>query len=135
MAPVSKTKRNELLKPYKKEVGVIADQIQNKNTPDVYVYSVEDKKVEVMNPLNVEIQHATYENGKLNKKQSGNNYAYPVARFMEEEDIQLCADINVFLKQVRKTKPTTSVLLVSVGGILATTVLVKPKKTSNKGFA
>ena len=135
MTPLSKAKRATLFNPYKKEVGDIADRIQKTLDPDVYYYSVEDKQVEVMSPMSFDYQQVTYKDGSFETKEASTNNAYPVARYMEEEDIQFCADMNVFLKQVRKTKPTTSVLLVSVGGILASAILVKPRKTSNKGFA
>ena len=135
MTPLSKAKRVSLFNPYKKEVGKVADKIQKTLDPDVYVYSVEDKQVEVMSPMSFDYQQVTYKDGSFETTNASTKYAYPVARHMEEDDLEFCSLMDTFLKQIRKTKPTTSVLLVSVGGILASTILVKPRKTSNKGFA
>lgn len=136
--PVSKTKRATLFAPYKEEVGSVSTSIQyGSNPPSVYVYHTEDKKLEVMNPMAVEVQHWGSNTGFTG---SSTEYEYPVARFLQEEDIQVCSTISTFLKNARKNKPHHSVLLVSVGGILVSTILVQQKKKVSKkkvsrGFA
>ena len=136
--PVSKEERAELFKPYSKEVGIVANDIQlSTSNPSVYVYNAEEEILETMKPIKVMVQEASTK-GII--RTYGIEYEYPVARLFQNEHIELCSSTSTFIKQARKNRPSASILLVQVEGIVVSTIFIQPKKQNqkkvlSKGFA